>query len=91
MGRFMEDELQYDPWVRKVAKEAQWVHNDIFGGNGSRGYERPSIEGDDYRIRLGPEERKGLDQSEIEKLEYEGIRINNDDIKDIFEDAQDLV
>jgi hypothetical protein len=70
-------------------KQAEWVGRDIFGGCGGGRCSR-GLQGDEYRSRPGPEESKDMSRSERSKLEIEGIRIENDDLKDAIEDAENL-
>lgn len=78
-----------DPAIRKIIQQAEWVGRDVFGGCGRNGCSR-GIEGDEYRSRPGPEESKDMSRSERGKLEIEGVRIDNDDLKDAMEDAENL-
>jgi hypothetical protein len=75
--------------VRKIMKQAEWVGRDVFGGCGPHGCSR-GFEGDEYRSRPGPEESKNMGRSERSKLEIEGVRIDNDDLKDTMEDVENL-
>ena len=77
-------------------KEAEWLKNDIFGGyDRSRGrWVRPSIinreiREDSRRVDYNGKERH-ITREQREQEEFEGIWIDNDSIKDVFEDAEDL-
>jgi len=85
-----------DPMVRKVMQEAEWLKNDIFGGyDRSRGRRvRPTLitrelREDSQRMDRNGKERR-ITREQREREEKEGIWIDNDSIKDVFEDAEDL-
>jgi len=64
----------------------------MFGGYDShaRRHVRPSINFRETRDRPTPEESKNMSREDREKAEFEGVIIDNDDLKDIAEDIQDV-
>lgn len=84
MHDFMENKLSKDKNLRHIAKEAEWL-GDWFH------------RGDEYlfqEIRERPTQKerqvarsKGIN---TDTLDIDGVHIDNDDIKDFFEDAQHL-
>jgi hypothetical protein len=64
----------------------------MFGGRDSHSgrYMRPSINFRETRDRPTPEESKNMSREDREKAEFEGVIIDNDDLKDIAEDIQDV-
>lgn len=70
------------------------MHNDLFGGYGpGRRYQRSVFDRVDEISKRGPEEQKDgpyISRSERDKARVEGAHLENDDIKDIFEDLEDL-
>jgi hypothetical protein len=70
-------------------KEAEWLKSDTFGGHTSNGYTR-GIEGENFRKRVSQEQGRDLDRYERSQLEFEGFHLDNDRVKDVFEDAEHI-
>jgi len=86
-----EDQLRVlpkDPLAQKIIAEAMDVYADVFGGHTQGGYTRSKFGNDD--LRSEPEERKNMSRYEEEKARMEGAHLENDAIKDVFEDLEDL-
>lgn len=64
-------------------KEAEWLAEDIGGRRSDRMF-------DEIRERPSQEEKRKMSRLESDMKEIEGVHIDNDDIKNIAEDAQNL-
>lgn len=79
------------PQLKKIMREAEWFNQNTFGGCSRYGGCSRGVEVKDIHVRPKPEEVKGLDRDEQDKLEINGFHLDNDRIKDIFEDAEDVL
>merc|ERR1712072_1494515 len=72
------DWMQNDPMMRKVITEVEDLGNML-----------DEIEGDEIRERPMGRSRD-MSRAQRDKLEWEGVHIENDDIKDVAEDVRDI-
>jgi hypothetical protein len=70
--------------IKKLAHEIEWFAEDNLDDRGWR-YRMSEI-----RERPSDEERRNMGRDEEEMKSIEGVHIENDDIKDVFEDAEYL-
>jgi len=70
--------------IKKLAKEVEWFAEDNLDDRGWR-YRMSEI-----RERPSDEERRNMGRDEEQMKSIEGVHIDNDDIKDVFEDAEHL-
>lgn len=63
---------------------------DVTGGCNSDGTCSRGFYADEIRQRPDPETSRDLSRDQRDKLEIEGVLLDNDDIKNVAEDAEDL-
>lgn len=79
---FWEHKIEKDPRFIKVRKEVEWFGRDLFDDRSWR--ERVK----QIRERPTEEQKATLPRFEADKLDKEGFHVDNDDIKDLFEDGE---
>jgi hypothetical protein len=77
----MEREFPRNKQLKKIMKEAEWLAEDIGGRSSYRMVE-------EIRERPTREEKDKMSRLEGDMAEIDGVHIDNDDIKNIAEDAQ---
>lgn len=83
------DFLRNDPKFRKIVHEYQKLNQDVFGGCGRRGCKRGLLDDAEFE-RVRPED-DNMSRSQREKNTWNMIHYDNNDIKDVFEDAEDML
>lgn len=84
------DLMRYDPKWLKIVAEFQRLNQDVFGGCSGHRCKRGLLDDAEFD-RIRPENDDNMSRTERDKNTWNMIHYENDDIKDVFEDAEDMI